>query len=183
MKTLFASGLLSIFLLYQAGYYVFYLSLERRQGDYWKDKVEQNHLEGDILIGRSIPISFPYQPDQEEFQPVLETFESEGKVYRVLKQRYARDTLHILYIDDHQGKQMKNSLRHWLISISHSPSAGDNQIVWDGLEKSFIPNHFEFAAIHLYKFLILYRHAIDHAILTPLIGILTPPPEADIRRH
>ena len=178
MRNFFAICLLLLFLLYNAGYYIFYLTFNLQYENSWKEKVEDHDLDPGILITKSIPITLVYQADQKEFQPVLETIEIDGKVYRVLQQRYAKDTLHIVYIYDRTGKQMKNSLRDWINTLTQKPSNSKNTTVWDSFEKNYIPYHLDFSLFTNSEFDKIFRVFKVSDILSPFIESLTPPPKA-----
>jgi hypothetical protein len=178
MRTFFAICLILMFLLYNAGYYIFYLTVNEQYDASWKEKVEDNQLDPTILQTRSIPITFAYQADQKEFQPVLEVFEMDGKQYRILQQRYAKDTLHIVYINDQAGNQMKNSLRDWVNTLSQKPSSSKSTTVWDGFEKNYMPNHLDFSLIVKPNIDKEFRIFISSEFISPYIDTLTPPPKA-----
>lgn len=178
MKNFFAICLLFLFLIYNAGYYVFYLTVNQQYENSWKEKVESNKLDPGILLTKSIPITFPYQADQENYIPVLESFEINGKVYRVLQQRYARDTLHIVYINDRTGKQMRNSLRDWISTLTQKPANSKNTTVWDSFEKNYIPNYLDFTLIAKQKIVKVFRIFFNSELLSPFIDTVTPPPKA-----
>ena len=178
MKRFFAVYLLLLFLVYNAGYYVFYLSVNAQYEDSWRQKVELNDINPDIILTKSIPITLAYQADQENFQPVLESFEMDGKVYRILQQRYAKDTLHIVYINDQTGKQIKNSLRDWISTLTEKPSSSKNATFWDCFEKNYISNSLDFSLMRKAEIVKVYRILTSSKISSPFIDTLTPPPKA-----
>ncbi len=178
MKRFFSIFLLLLFLVYNAGYYLFYLTVNMQYDNAWKEKVEYNHLDQGTLITKSIPITFVYQADQKDFLPVLQSFEIDGKVYRVLQQRYAKDTLHIVYINDQVGKQMKNSLRDWICTLTQKPASNKTSAVWESLEKNYIPNNFNFALIAKANAVKIFRIFVSAGFNSPFIPTQTPPPKA-----
>jgi hypothetical protein len=109
---------------------------------------------------------------------VLEVFEIDGRIYRVLQQRYAKDTLHIVYINDQTGKQIKNSLRDWVSTLTQKPTSSKNTTLLDGLEKNYMPNKIEFSLNAKPIVIRIYRDFISSDFLPPIIDTLTPPPEA-----
>ncbi len=178
MRKFFSIYLLILFLIYNAGYYLFYLTFNIQYDNSWKEKVEYNELDPGILITKSIPITFPYQADQKNFLPVLESFEMNGKVYRVLQQRYAKDTLHIVYINDKTGKRMKNSLRDWLSTLTQKPSNSKSNSVWESFEKNYLPNYLDLFLPVKESIVRIYPIFIQLDIPSPYIDSLTPPPKA-----
>ncbi|HLF34328.1 MAG TPA: hypothetical protein VI583_08825 [Cyclobacteriaceae bacterium] len=132
-----SSGILLLMLfLYQAGFYLFYLTEKYRIANDWEGNFEGN---GHELLSKSIPITLPYQPDQEEFQPVLEIIEANGRFYRVIMQKYAKDTLHIIYQSDKNSEELHASLVNWIDSISQQSSAEKKPVERHRLEKNYLP--------------------------------------------
>lgn len=178
MKNFLGICLLLLFLIYNAGYYVFYLTCNTQYENSWREKVEYNDLDQSMLITKSIPITFAYQADQENFIPVLKSFEMNGKVYRVLQQRYSKDTLHIVYINDQKGKLMKKSLRDWIETLTQKPTSNKSNTVWSSLEKNYMPNYLDFILMAKAPVARVFRIFISQHILSPYIETLTPPPKA-----
>ncbi len=178
MKRFFSIFLLLLFLVYSAGYYLFYITVNMQYDNSWKEKVEYNNLNQGEIITKSIPITFVYQPDQQDFLPVLKSFEMNGKVYRVLQQRYAKDTLHIVYINDQVGKQMKNSLRDWISTLTQKPTSDKTSTVWESFEKNYMPNCFDFTLIAKAGVIKIFRIFLKTDLFSPFIPTHTPPPKA-----
>jgi hypothetical protein len=177
MRRISTCLLLLVFLLYQAGFYLFYLA-QKRIIDY-KMEASRDLLMGETnLIVKSIPISFPYQSDQEEYQPVMRVIEDNGKFYRVVMQRYAKDTLHIMYIADKDNQSLHTSLKEWVNTISQQSSHDKKMSVKDGLEKNYIPYRL---VIDLSNFFRVnnseYYQCIPEVLVNPLEK-LTPPPKS-----
>lgn len=64
-------------------------------------------------------------PDQEYFQEANTTFEKDGRMYRIVKQRYHKDTLQIIYVPD-QGKQnLKQLIKAWVTAQSGEDTSSD----------------------------------------------------------
>ena len=129
--------LLLVFLMYQAGYYLCYLSMNHYNEESWNS--QQAAAMQYSFIEKSIPITFAYQHDQEEFLPVMQGIEVNGNYYRVVKQRYAKDTLHVMYIADVQRENMNKSLKDWVNTISQQSSPDKKSVIKDGLEKNYLP--------------------------------------------
>ena len=169
---------LLLILLYNAGYYIFYLTVNEQHENLWKARVENNRLDPQMIQTRSIPITFAYQADQEEYQPVLEVFEMDGKVYRILQQRYAKDTLHIVYVNDQRDKHLKNSLRDWVNTLTQKPTSSKSSSVWEGFEKNYITNQLDFTIIEKPDAVKVYRTYINFEFIQPFPETSTPPPKA-----
>ena len=127
------------------------------------------------FIEKSIPISFAYQPDQDEFQPVMQSIEIFGRYYRIIKQRYAKDTLHIMYVADIQREDMHKSLKDWIHTISQS-SQDRKTTIKDGLEKNYLLYSLEFLPINGYTDNPAYQFSFVPDLLFNPADVLKPPP-------
>lgn len=139
MRTISAIILLFVFLLYHLGYYGIYLSTRYQLDNAWEDKIVNEQVAAEQLFVASVPLSIPYQPDQNRFHPASGTFEINGKFYRIVKQRYAKDTLHIVYVNDTTLEDLNQSLEDWLASITQKPTSekGGHQL-WKSVSKDFL---------------------------------------------
>ncbi|WPP51449.1 hypothetical protein [Catalinimonas niigatensis] len=178
MRKSAAIVLLFVFFLYHLGYYGFYLALTHQLDQQWHTKVYEDDLVGEELLHASIPLSIPYQPDQSEYKPVSGKLEIDGNYYRIVRQKYVQDTLHVIYVNDTLQKELKQSVNEWLASIHQKP-ASDSQgfQVWKVLAKDFIIDEF-WLLLEQEKLLATLTYA------TPSIGkysykvsIPSPPPK------
>lgn len=178
MRRLLAIMLLSILLFYHAGYYGFYINALFKLESSWKLKIENGDLPENLLQTKSIFITFPYLPDQENFQPVSEKLELDGKFYRVVKQKYAKDTLHIVYINDIEREQLKISFNEWIQSITQKPiSKEGKQVIVTNLTKNYLPCNFDYQ-LESNLFSILNHSSFYHLpVKSPYLPIHTPPPK------
>lgn len=143
MRKLAAILLLIVFFLYHLGYYGFYLALSHQLDQQWHAKAYEDDLTGEELLHASIPLSIPYQPNQSEYKPVSSKLEIDGNYYRIVKQKYVQDTLHVIYINDTLQKELKQSVNEWLASIHQKPLAdGQGFQFWKVLAKDFIIDEF-----------------------------------------
>jgi hypothetical protein len=71
-----------------------------------------------------IPLSVAYMPDQEDFRESNASFEKDGRHYRIIKQRYKKDTLEIVYVPDIEKNQLQNLLAEWAKNLSPKHSEG-----------------------------------------------------------
>ncbi|HEY9488354.1 MAG TPA: hypothetical protein VIQ51_08480, partial [Chryseosolibacter sp.] len=57
-----------------------------------------------------VAVSIPYMPDQSAFERVTGQFAHQGELYRLVKQRYAKDTLTVVCVKDTQHKKIEQAL-------------------------------------------------------------------------
>jgi hypothetical protein len=177
MRKISTCILLFVFLLYQAGFYLFYLSRQHFIDSAMKD-ISVFNDNRNRLITKSIPITFPYQTDQDEYQPVMRVIEDNGKFYRVVMQRYAKDTLHIVYMADQDNQGLHSSLKDWVNTISQQSSHDKKTVTKDGLEKNYIPNKLIIVISNFSDLstTVCYRYVPD--ILVNSLETLKPPPKS-----
>jgi hypothetical protein len=126
------------------GYFFIYQSLKEKRDLYWENKLANDDLPADTYLHRSLPITLPYQPDQEDFINLALDQEINGHVYRVLKYRYEKDTLHITFLKDTGNELLNKSFRDWSNTFAQKPVSqknGSKNLLT--FEKNYIP-HFEY---------------------------------------
>lgn len=139
MRRFVAIVLLFVFLLYHIGYYGFYLITSYQLDNHWHVKTYQDKLEEEVLLHAAIPLAVPYQSNQTEYVPASGKVEVDGNFYRLVRQRYANDTLHVIYVPDILQKELQQSVDKWLSTIIPIPqSDADSQHLWISLTKSFL---------------------------------------------
>jgi hypothetical protein len=128
MRRFFALILFALSLSLIYGHHAVYLLLNHRLDREWS--VRQSGSDPHMLrqYQASWPVTLAYQPDQNEFVPSESTFELYGIHYRVIKQRYARDTLHVVYTPDIRKNRLDFSYRHFLRSIGGLEATGESLI-------------------------------------------------------
>lgn len=180
MKKASTIFLLIVFLIYQAGFYLFYLTLKHHNEEVWQGNLNLKDLKSRI-IEKSIPITFAYQPDQTEFLSVMKSIEVNGQYYRVIMQRYAKDTLHVFYMVDDQRQNLHASLRDWVDTISQQSAQDKNSVVKDGLEKNYLPNEILVALTNSFIDNECYKFNYDSELLQNPIDTLKPPPKDPVQ--
>ena len=93
-------------------------------GLHWhNDKAVTNALDTDTYdlsstITIRVPVSIPYMPDQAEFERVDGQFEYKGELYRLIKQRYAEDTLTVVCVVDTGHRKIDMALADYIRALS-----------------------------------------------------------------
>ena len=124
MRRLFAILLLSTFLIHSYGFYGIYWFLQLKLNSEWASKLGGENEEQIKYFQSAFPISLPYQPDQDSFQNTSGTFEMYGVYYRIIKQRYAKDTLYVVYTPDLTKGQLEKTLQSYLRAINGFATSG-----------------------------------------------------------
>ena len=140
MRQTAAIVLLFVLVLYHLGYYGFYLVASYQLDNSWQQKAYQEKFDEDNLLYTAIPFAVPYQRNQPNYEPADGSkIEVDGKFYRIIRQRYANDTLHVMYTPDALQEELKLSVDKWLSTIIPLPgSDSEGQQLWISLTKSFL---------------------------------------------
>ena len=104
------------------GYYGVFLGLH-----YQNDRAMSEALDSDIYdqshtITLKVPVSIPYMPDQPDFERVNGQFEHNGELYRLVKQRYAKDTLTVVCVRDTEHKKIDRALADYVKTFTDKPT-------------------------------------------------------------
>ncbi len=179
MRKLSAIVLSLVFLMYHLGYYGVYLTTLYQLDKSWADKIEQDLLSSKELLRASLPISLPYRPDQSQFQAASGTVEIDGKYFRIVKQKYAKDTLHILYAPDSTLEGLQESFEDWMASITQKPaSQKGNHTFWKSVSKDFLMVYSTFRAAYVTENHLTHNGIYIYSSYEVFINLLSPPPEA-----
>lgn len=124
-----------------------------------------------------VPISIPYQSDSEMFQRVDGEIEHNGEFYRLVKQKFQRDTLFIVCIKDHESSRIKQALADYVKSFTDKPVKHTGK-QFISFIKDFLPTYIKIShgsegwnypiAIQSYPVYFYNR----------TLSVVTPPPQA-----
>jgi hypothetical protein len=104
------------------GYYGLFIGLEYRHDMAMTSRFERNDYSEDQTISFKVPLSVPYANDQQEFERVDGKFEYDGESYRLIKQKYANDTLTVVCYRDHQNSVIADAMSDYVKTFANAPS-------------------------------------------------------------
>ena len=93
------------------GYYGVFFSLHYQNDKAMTESLDMETYDESQTLTVKVPVSIAYMPDQPEFQRVNGEFELAGELYRMLKQRYAKDTLTVVVVKDSGHKKIDHVLK------------------------------------------------------------------------
>lgn len=123
MKRLIASLLLSLFLLNILGFYVLLIGIEFRLSEEANRQLDFGNVQTGDLITLKVPLSLPYGVHQN-FVRTKGQFQYQGQFYRLVKTRYASDTLTIVCVRDAQIKKVNQALTDYVKTFADNPING-----------------------------------------------------------
>ena len=121
MRKVVVLGLLALLLLNVAGYYFVYrtaISHHQQSINNQFDNDDYDETETSLI---KIPLSLAYPVQDNGFERVDGKFQYKGEFYRLIKQRFYQDTLHIICIRDEQQKNIEGALTDYVKTFSDNP--------------------------------------------------------------
>ena len=118
MKKTFSIAFAVIISLNTLGYYGIFLCLHYRNDLAVTKTLDTDEYEISQTITLKIPVSIPYLADQTGFERVDGKFEHKGQPYRLVKQKYARDTLTVICVKDAESKKINDALTRYVHTFS-----------------------------------------------------------------
>lgn len=125
------------------GYYGVFLGLQYHNHAAVTQKLDDNNYDESSAVVLKVPISVPYMTDQHDFERVDGFFEYNGEYYRLVKQKYAKDTLTIVCFKDTKNKQITNALTDYVKTFSDQGSEQKSQSkISISFIKDYLPQSF-----------------------------------------
>lgn len=120
MRRLATIFLLGVFLFNALGFYGILVGLK------WKNAREMSQLlsaSDDVLPTRTfkVPLNIPYGVDSKDYEKVEGEFQFEGETYRLVKQRYLRDTLELVVVKDVKSQEINQALADYVKTFTDKP--------------------------------------------------------------
>jgi len=125
LKRIVSTLLILLILLNTMGYYFIFWGLEIKNDVHMSQSLDEDYYDESKAVTIRIPIAIPYQYDNPNFVRAEGKFVHEGESYRLIKQKYERDTLTVLCIRDEQDKKIQHALSDFVSTFTDSPADGD----------------------------------------------------------
>lgn len=100
------------------GYYVVLLGLEWQHNRKAETRLDRDEFNAAQTFTIKLPLTIPYVPDAEDFERVQGIFKHEGTFYRLVKQKYAADTLTIVCVRDKETEKLQHALDHYISTFT-----------------------------------------------------------------
>lgn len=128
------------------GYYGVFLGIQYHNEVSLTTRLDLNQYEQSQTVTLKVPISVPYMTDQADFERVDGLFEHNGEFYRLVKQKYAKDTLTIICFKDTKNKQIHNALTDYVKTFTdQSSDHNQNSKITITFIKDYITQSFSLA--------------------------------------
>lgn len=109
MKKLSAILLILIFLFNLCGYRLFFNYAQKQSVLTLEASLDKNEFDESQLITITVPLSVPYQNNQQDFQRVDGELKLDGKIYRYVKRKLCDGQLILKCLPDHKKMQLESA--------------------------------------------------------------------------
>ena len=108
------------------GCYVIFVGLQYKHDKVIIKKLDTDHYDAFQTVTLKLAMSVPYRIDDENFTRVDGVIEHKGEHYRLVKQKYAKDTLTVICIRDAERKKIKEDLADYVKGFTDKASGHHN---------------------------------------------------------
>jgi len=159
------------------GYYGLFLGLKYQNTQRVTQQLDDDDYQEDETITLKVPLAIPYYSDTE-FQRVNGEIEYGGEFYHLVKQKFLRDTLHIVCIRDVKSKHTKQALADYVKTFTDHPVNGTSGKEVLGFIKDYLTTNFGLGSASVGWNFSFEFHALVEAVSLLSLPIHSPPPEA-----
>lgn len=179
VKKLSIIGLLLLLLLNAAGYYGVFLTAWFQNNQTMISQFDADAYNADDVKMLKIPITIPYPIQDNGFERVDGVFEHNGEFYRLIKQRFYQDTLHVICIKDVQRKNIHQALTDYVKTFTDQPASSKSgaKIKIDFIKVYLAPRHSSAHVTAGWTYTLSFSET-STALQPVFLSIPSPPPEA-----
>jgi hypothetical protein len=175
---------LFLFLFNVGGYYFVFVGLQYQASVRFSEMMDNDEFDPEDTYLFKVPLTLPYQITDNGYEKVSGLIEHRGTYYRLVKQRYANDTLHIVCVRDQAQKRIADQFTRYAklsndIPVSHEGPGpmGKAQNLWFKLSKDFNSNQLLEILSPEFGYLKPWYANAAESLLSRAEAVPTPPPE------
>jgi hypothetical protein len=105
------------------GYYGVFLGLQYQNSVAMTQQLDADQYDESQAVTIQVSLSVPYMYNDADFKRAEGTFEYHGESYRLIKQKYANDTLTMICVRDTENERIQDALSDYVLSFTDN--AGD----------------------------------------------------------
>lgn len=128
MKKITAYLLVLLLLLNVMGYYGIFIGLKYKHNTNINERLDGYEAHQFESVTLKVPLTIPYYGDTQ-YERVSGEVEYEGEFYRLVKQKFEKDTLYIVCIKDAESKRIKQALADYVKNFSEHTSDSPSKTV------------------------------------------------------
>ena len=179
MKKTISIVLVVIVLLNALGYYGIFLGLHYQNDIAMSEALDADRYDVSKELTLKVPVSIAYMPDQSEFERINGKFEYQGELYRMVKQRYAKDTLTVICVKDTESKKIDQVLTDYVKTFTDKATDKSNSKITFNFLKDYLSATFSIHTVTT-GWSAQVIHNSDYGLLIPnfTASIVHPPERA-----
>lgn len=178
LKKVTSISLVAILLLNVMGYYGVFVGLQYQNDMVMTRQLDSDQYDESRVVTLKIPITVAYVGDDHDFKRVTGKFEYDGEYYRLIKQKYAHDTLTIVCFRDIRDKRIQQGLSKYVKTFSDTPGEqNQNYKLSVSFIKDYIAANFSIQTITAGWEKALVSNTANGNLTPTFIPSITHPPE------
>ncbi len=115
-----------VFLFNVIGYYAVYWGILYQARIEMTRHLDAGNYSENETVTLKIPLTVPYYADGKDYERVHGSFEHEGEFFKLVKQKFERDTLYVVCIRDNKEKRLFNAMIDF-VKVSNDLPASSQQ--------------------------------------------------------
>jgi hypothetical protein len=123
------------------GYYAIFMGMQYKNSVTMTARLDADQYDESQTMTIEIPLTVPYMTDDADFKRVDGIFEYKGEFYRLVKQKYAKETLTVVVIKDNENKRINEAMSDYVMSFTDTGDDQDSKITISFI-KDYIPQTF-----------------------------------------
>jgi hypothetical protein len=169
--------LLSSFLFYHFGYHLYYIALHRQIEIHWENRVFETSFSEEERV-MLMPLTIPYLANQDDYQITNTPIDIDGRHFRAIKQKYANDTLEIVYVLDAPKSQLIKQVNEWISLLNSESNQSEGKIFFFKMYKDYTSTNLKFNLIESIFSKVLLEMRSPYSFYKTFCMLLEgPPPE------
>lgn len=178
LKRIASATLVLIILLNTMGYYIMFLGLHYQNNLAMTRALASGVYDPSQSLMLKVPVSLPYMPDQSDYEIVNGKFEYNGELYRLVKQRYAKDTLTVVCVKDSEHKKINQALGDYVKSFTDKTrDTKSTSKIRISFLKEYLPFCFALDSATKGWSIGVTHRSHDRGLITTLSAPIVQPPE------
>ena len=141
LKKAFSIALIVVLLMNTMGYYAVFLGLQYKNNVAMTERLDADQYDESQTMTIEIPLTVPYMTDEAGFRRVDGLFEYKGEFYRLVKQKYAKETLTVVVIKDNENKRINEAMSDYVMSFTDTADDQGSKVIITFI-KDYIPQTF-----------------------------------------
>ena len=179
LKKLFGLALIVLLLMNSMGYFAIFYGIQVRSDRKITSLLNKEKYDASQTITIKVPLSIPYLMDQTEFQRIDGQFAHEGRHYRMIKQKYAMDTLTIICLRDTNSEQIQTALSDYVKTFADNPQDSKGNSKTFSFIKDYVASTFSLvSSLHGWRADVSANTLYTFSTSTHIKSITHPPERA-----